>query len=105
MRLINWLLDGIAKGYLFFYHIFLQRPKDEPITRQADRFERKWPFLAWGFACLVFWLIDDWWYVPVSLFFIWWAHHITTYGRCHPGNEPYSKTLAWAERRLNARSH
>lgn len=112
---MKFVLDGIARAYLWFYHVFLQRPIAEPFTRQADRFERKWPYLAYGIAFVIFFAasryLDNQWLIltaSVYLFALWFMPHINSYQRAHPDNEPYlyktrlADTLAgWAERRLD----
>lgn len=109
--LVRW----IAKAYLWVYHKLLQRPISEPFTRQADRIERRWPFMAWGIALSIFFttarFIDGWWLLitaAVYLFALWFIPHITSYQRAHPENVPFKqwyenrndRLLAWAKKRV-----
>ena len=104
-KFLNW----IARAYFSFYCHLLQRPPEQPITRQADRMERRWPTFTWGFALLVFGLtaqLRGWALcltAAVYLFALWFIPHITSYQRAHPENQPYYKTnklLAWAIKRM-----
>jgi len=104
--LFDRLLDLIARAYLWFYHKLLQRPRDEPFTRQFDRMERFFYPFAWGLVLVVlFWASHlHWlWAVCFNLAAAWFIHHIIEYRVAHPENVPYLKQ--WAERRLNVRSH
>ena len=104
------MLDWIAKAYFWVYCKFFQRPPDEPFTRQADRFERRWPAIAWGVALVVFFAtaqLRGWWLfitIPIYLFAWWFLPHITQYQRAHPENVPYKslsmKAFDWSARRM-----
>jgi hypothetical protein len=101
------MIKFIARIYLWFYHILLQRP--EPFTRQADRMERKWPYLTYGIALALMFItarLDSWWLVitfVVYAFFLWFMPHINSYQREHPDNEPYSimeRIARWAKKQV-----
>lgn len=112
--MLNKFFDWIARAYYWVYCRFLQRPPDEPFTRQADRFERRWPYLAYGIALIIFFItaryLDSWWLVltaVVYLFFLWFMPHINSYQRAHLDNEPYmvktnvfDKAATWAADRI-----
>jgi hypothetical protein len=110
---MNPLLDWIALAYTWFYCKFLQRPREQPFTAQADRMERRWPYLVYGIALAIFLCVDrflhGWWLaitVIVNLFALWFLPHINSYQRKHPENVPYSFTnraVKWAAERIRKR--
>ena len=107
------ILDWIAKTYLWFYHELLQRPKSEPITRQASRIEDRWPAMTWGIALPIFGLtaglLRGWWIIltAVIYLFAWWfLPHIVDYRVVHRDDNPVNPTglegpavVEWAKRR------
>ena len=115
--MITALLDWIAHAYFWFYHHLLQRPADEPITRQASRIVQRWPWLCWGVALLVLGLtaglLRGWWLLltaAVYLFSLWWFDHILAYSVKHRDDNPIyyatstvAKVERWAGRRLEHR--
>ena len=106
--MLNDLLDWVARTYFSFYCHFMQRPKDQPYTAQADRINRRWPAFTIGTALLILWLTAQFrgWALSITfmvyLFALWWFPHIMSYQRKHPENEPYkiNKLLAWAVKRM-----
>lgn len=111
-RYLNALLDWIARAYFWVYVKLLQRPPDQPFTRQADRINRRWPILTYGTALVIFnriaLLHGLWWIltIAVNVFAIWWFDHISKYAIKHPDNVPYQKPLTervagWAATRIN----
>jgi hypothetical protein len=117
-HIITPILDWIARAYHWFYHIFLQRPESEPITRQASRIVQRWPAFCWGLALLILgvtaWLpvLVLWWLfltIPVYLFAWWWMYHILEYSVAHKEDNPIYregvtvKIEKWAGRRIDRR--
>ncbi len=105
LRLWDNLQDWLAAAYFWLYCKFLQRPPGEPFTRQASRFEERWPAVAWGVLLLVVnllarlagrWLLIT---IAVNLFAWWFCPHIVRYRVAHPENVPY-RLIDWAVRRL-----
>lgn len=109
----NKFLDWIARTYFSFYCHLIQRPPGEPITRQADRINRRWPILTIGTLIVVVSLtaqLRGWFLgitMAVDLFALWFVIHIDQYERAHPDNVPYKlwhenndRLLAWAKKRV-----
>lgn len=113
--MVNFLIDWIARIYLFIWHKFLQFP--EPFTRVFCRIEQNTPAIFWG---LFIYLGYSYWpQFPLNLmtfrdgliilFLIWFAHHIAEYRCAHPDNIPFScirpgilgKLYFWSVTRLN----
>jgi len=111
-RILNAVLDWIARSYLWMYHELLQRP--EPFTRQADRINRRWPLLTVGTLIVTISLtaqLREWFLVitlVVDLFALWFVIHIDQYERAHVDNVPFKQwyenrrngLLAWAKKRV-----
>ena len=109
---MNAFLDWLARAYFSFYCHFLERPPDEPFTRQADRINRRWPTLTTGTALFIFnrlAMLHGWWWfliIAVNLFALWFIPHISKYAIEHPENQPYRKPLTqraadWAADRIS----
>jgi hypothetical protein len=109
MTWLDSLLDWIARAYYWYYCKFLQRPPGEPFTRQASRFEQRWPAIAWGISLIILFslarFISGWWLIitlAVNLAALWFFPHIVRYRVAHPENMPYknSRFLSWSMHRL-----
>lgn len=107
----NRFLKWIARTYFSFYCHFLQREPDDPITRQADRINRRWPTITTGAALIIFnrvALLHGWLWIliiAVNLFALWFIPHINQYALSHPDNVPYRlplrrRLLRWSQKTM-----
>ena len=110
--MLDKIKDLIARAYYALYCRFLQRPPNEPFTKQAARFEQKYPSLFWlgwlavmGVSTLHTINCLGWWrliLIPLYLAASWWFHHILQYRVDHPENVPYkaNRLFNWSARRM-----
>jgi hypothetical protein len=106
-RILDAILDIIARGYLFVWAKVFQR--QEPFTPQLCRMEKAWPAVFWALVIGSILFCDramswgrfwpSFWAVCWLLFMLWFTHHVVEYRAAHPANVPYALVrIGWAER-------